>query len=325
VGKGPCPFEEGPAGWTSEELAKAVDSILNANRTKPSVQEVTPCSEYSRFTVEGILGDPLDQDRNAVFETTSLGALFRASRFREKKWSDPLSYGMALEWEDIRVHLQGKGKVIVRRARDKEEANRLFLEVADLMWPSVYCSIGGHTLADTLKSIVLDECHPPDCLPPMLEWPVRSGRMVEPGPVLDACRAAFNELGPGIEGDLRSLLHGVPEGSDAERMGLKYISLWSEREMSGYDSREHAMGVRTFFVMAERASGAMARFADSLAGSGDAAEGLAAKGRQVLSAGLEGKICPIDLAAETPEDAMALRQVWKSVRSVAGAIAQGSG
>jgi hypothetical protein len=314
--RGICPFDELSEGWDQEERSKAVVSILNANRSSPSVHEITPCSEYSRFTVEGILADPLSPEKNAVFETRSMGALFRASGLREKKWSDPLSYGMALYADDIRVHIQGKGKIIIRRAHDKEEASRLFLDMADLIHPSLYCSIGGHSLADTIREMALCGIDTPGCLPPMLEWPVGSGRTLEGDAVISSCERAFDERGPDVEEALRKVLVSDPTPSGAARASQITNETWSGMESAGYPSREGALGVRTFFIMADRGAEGILRFVKAMEERDEGKEVLLHDARVMLSEGLLGRECPLDLKEMSMEDRSALRNVWRSVTSV---------
>ena len=315
-GTGTCPFDDLSEAWDQEERGKAVVSILNANRTSPSVHEITPCSEYSRFTIEGILADPLSQENNAVFETRSLGALFRSSRFRDKKWSDPLSYGIAMEVPDIRIHLQGKGKIIVRRARDSEEASGLFLEIADLMHPSLYCSLGGHSLADTVREMALCGIDTPECLDPMMEWPIGSKRTLDIMTAVISCGNAFGGRGTTLEHELIKVLDDDPTPSGAARACLAVKDSWSELETAGYASREEALGMRAYFIMSDRATDGILRFTNALAEREGGKEDLLLNARKMLTAGLSGGPCPVDLLEMVPEDRSALRNVWRAVISL---------
>lgn len=299
-------------------MARAVETILNSDRSTPSLHEVTPCSEYSRFTVEGVLADPLSPEKNAVFEPLSLGATFRSSRFREKRWSDPLAYGMAFVEEDVRIHLQGRGKIIIRRSPDREAANRLYMEIADIMWPSLYCSIGGHTMAESVQRLAMvDGGTPPRCFASMLEWPYGSSQRIDQGKVVSECAEMNLEHGRELVERLLTVIgEAAPAPSTGARIRLWSQNTWSSLEKEGYVSREEALGTRSYFIMADRATNGVVRFLDEVQERPDRREVLLSAARSILAAGFSGDPCPRGVDDLIKEPDTPIRHIWRAVSSL---------
>jgi len=308
-GGGTCPFDDATYGWNKERMEDALEGILNSNRTRPVMQEATPCSEYTRYTIEGILPDPMDPNKNAVFDPAYLGHLFRASRYNNKKWSEPLSYGIAALEPDIRLHLQGRGKVIIRRAFDKANAHSLYSEVAELMRPSLYCTLSGHTLADMIAALSTKGGPLPYCAGPMMEWPFKdvADDMTS---AIAAYKGAKEDLGVQIlEETIRFFEGGTQDTKAGELIGFDMSHSWHEKESSGYDSVEDALGGRSFLCRAGMGLDALRRFLNEIKNADEGKRRSLEDGTSlILQAGND---CPKELMQRIKWTDPELRHLWK--------------
>ena len=263
---GTCPFERTDDEWNAVSMNEATSDLLERGRIKPSMREISPCSEYTRFTMEGVLADPLLPEKNAVFDPITLGESFKVSRFSSKKWSEPLSYGMAVDREDTRIHIQGKGKIIIRRAMDKEHAVSLYNEIADIMWPSLLDSTSGMTVSETIHSLSLHGREiDMERWSLMMAWPelkhndtadtekviesFRGQRSLDIEGIISAARIAIMDGGhevSKVDGVLGS--QGKSPGSVLDGM----MKRWNDLEREGYTTREEALGSRANFLIAQR-------------------------------------------------------------------------
>jgi hypothetical protein len=100
-------------------------------------KEISPCSEYTRFTVEGRFPGPGSR-MNVLMESDLLGMMFVNGPFASPRWSHKLGYGMAVIGIDTRVHLYSNGKYVIRRALDRDHASRCLSLLASVCRPAVY-------------------------------------------------------------------------------------------------------------------------------------------------------------------------------------------
>lgn len=142
------------------------------SRTREShrSKEVSPCSEYTRYTVEGVFKDPWS-DLSARFDVETMGILFSNSCFHEPKWSERLGYGMAVIGEDTRLHLHRNGKYIIRRAIDREQAERSYRLVTSLLRPVLIDDRSGKPLWYILRGSITDMKNAPPYLGIIIGWP----------------------------------------------------------------------------------------------------------------------------------------------------------
>jgi hypothetical protein len=117
-------------------------------------KEVSPCSEYTRFTAEGRLKDP-HSDSSVILDGDLVGYLFRMAPFSEPKWSDRLGYGMAVIGEDTRVHLHANGKYVIRRAMDRQHAQETYLALASISQPALFSSVNKSFLWEIVRDHAL--------------------------------------------------------------------------------------------------------------------------------------------------------------------------
>lgn len=140
-----------------------------AGRSESRVKEVSPCSEYTRYTVEGVLKDPRS-DLSVVLDVDAMGPIFTNSTLKDPKWSSKLGYGMAGVGEDTRIHIHRNGKFIVRRARDREHAESMYQLIVHMMKPALYDELTGRFLWDIIRERTIDNSDLED-ISPLLQWP----------------------------------------------------------------------------------------------------------------------------------------------------------
>lgn len=108
-----------------------------SRREEALARAVSPCSEYTRYTVEGRFGAPASRFA-AVLDPEALGVLFPLGPFTKARWSVKLGYGMAVIGEDTRVHLHDNGRYIVRRALDRTHVERCMDVLVSISYPALY-------------------------------------------------------------------------------------------------------------------------------------------------------------------------------------------
>lgn len=139
-------------GWIHVRSKERPDP---SKREKAISKEVSPCSEYTRYTVEGRMKDP-ESEMSVILDPRAIGPLFLSAPFNGPKWSKALGYGMAMIGEDTRVHLHLNGKYIIRRALDRDHAlssHRMLLEIAR---PALFSSSRNSYLWEDVRDMALD-------------------------------------------------------------------------------------------------------------------------------------------------------------------------
>ncbi|MGA1794043.1 MAG: hypothetical protein ACMUHM_08835, partial [Thermoplasmatota archaeon] len=126
-----------PESFTDRMFRWYEEYPRTSNRTEAQMKEVSPCSEYTRYTVEGVLKYPMS-GMSAVLDVHALGPLFLNSGMKDAKWSERLGYGMGVMREDTRVHLHGNGKFIIRRAEDREHAESAYKAIVEMVKPTLF-------------------------------------------------------------------------------------------------------------------------------------------------------------------------------------------
>ncbi len=147
---GSCPFDREGSKNRCEDLKKEIHRRFKRSRTSPVPKEITPCSEYTRFTLETVVEDPNETGKNAIFESHSMGILFNSGNYEDIKWSEKLGYGMAVVDDDVKLMVHTNGKMVIRRAFDRDYAEAHFIGLKTLILPSIYCTITGQTLWEML-------------------------------------------------------------------------------------------------------------------------------------------------------------------------------
>jgi len=142
---------------------------------QPGETTFQPCAEYGRVTVEAILTKPLGSGFE-VFDSEEMCSKLRlVDTLKNQKCSGEMGYGFA-GCDDTHLHIFKTGRVIIRRAVNREQAVELLRIVKAGLWPSVICRCGN----------VASECvgggceHCLDLFCPGLAWgPKETGKNIE--------------------------------------------------------------------------------------------------------------------------------------------------
>jgi hypothetical protein len=202
------------------------------NRLEPKVKDVTPCSEYTRYTVEGILKDPRSE-LSAVIDVEALGPIFLNSNLKDPKWSTRLGYGIAVEGEDTRIHIHRNGKYIIRRALDRQHAESTYVKIVNMIKPTLYDSNRNRYLWDLVRE-VLSGRSDLERIAPFINWPEGNGDLHKRyEKIREGAKEIENELIAPIR---KAIIEGkvVEAGSLNERIDEMTRSV-SERMMDDID------------------------------------------------------------------------------------------
>ncbi|MGA1873736.1 MAG: hypothetical protein ACMUHY_08690, partial [Thermoplasmatota archaeon] len=172
-----------------------------SDRTEAKIKEVSPCSEYTRYTVEGILKYPMS-GRSAVLDVHAMGPLFMNSCIRDARWSDRLGYGMGVIGEDTRVHLHGNGKFVIRRAADREHAERSYLTLVTLIKPMLYSIEHRRYLWDAIRESATTGGGIIEEMGPFLTWPDGTS---DPSEVLNGAKEGMRDAADELLSPVRDL------------------------------------------------------------------------------------------------------------------------
>lgn len=137
-------------------------------------KEVSPCSEYTRFTAEGRFPGP-GSSLNAVLEVDILGLMFVNGPFKDPRWSARLGYGMGVIGNDTRVHLYSNGKYVVRRALDRDHAHRCLSLLASICQPAVYSPISGKFTWEMVRDLSYGFIEPALDNMKLINWQIEDG------------------------------------------------------------------------------------------------------------------------------------------------------
>jgi len=121
-------------------------------RDKAVSREITPCSEYTRFTAEGRFKDPYS-DESVILDSDGMAILFDKGPFEKPRWSKRLGYGLAVIGGDTRVHLHANGKFVIRRALDKHHAVNILRTLSMISKPNLYSTVHEKFFWEILRDI----------------------------------------------------------------------------------------------------------------------------------------------------------------------------
>ncbi len=124
-------------------------------RDKAVSREISPCSEYTRFTAEGRFKDPYS-DESVILDSEGMAILFDKGPFEKPRWSKRLGYGMAVIGGDTRVHLHANGKFVIRRALDKDHAVNILKTLSMISKPNIYSTVHERFFWEILRDISFD-------------------------------------------------------------------------------------------------------------------------------------------------------------------------
>ncbi len=152
----------------------------DTGRSKITFQ-IHPCTEDGFVTIEAklYLGSPFGRPGEDFFDTKQMcSALRRIWFFDSLRCSEEMGYALA-QWEGKRIHVFKGGKIIIRRAKDDEDARKTLVIVGRILWGSIPCSCGRPLVQ--CASGDCDECSDKVCeshaFPPFVEIPGSSSQI----------------------------------------------------------------------------------------------------------------------------------------------------
>lgn len=176
-----------------------IEGMDTGGRIEAREKELSPCSEYTRYTVEGVLKDPYSE-LSVLLDRLVMEFLFKNSALKAPKWSEALGYGMAMTGEETRIHVYKNGKFIIRRAADRKDAERSFNRISSILWPAVFSSRSDSFNWSILRKAAWDGDKKALEEPAMLLWPQEEG---DHGKVLSKMKMHLRELDNGMGKVLR--------------------------------------------------------------------------------------------------------------------------
>ena len=253
-GSGECPFFNRKSGYNEEDIRYRIREIKSIHRGKPMMQEVSPCNESQKFTVEGILKDPVNGDISAIMDTWSLGKIVSCMPFSSMKWSGKLGYGMGTLEPNARLHLHSRGKIIVRKAETLEDAEGIFKWITSFSKPALILADKGLIFWQMLLLSYhsQNEIYP-DEISRTEGWYTDDPRSED---AYEISSKAYDDLDDQIGSKIRRRCLDIANRSIEESVEPQEVSIlgreitdhWSSLESKGYSDDWHAMGSRVFHL-----------------------------------------------------------------------------
>ncbi len=157
------------------------------DRSKITFQ-IHPCTEDGFVTIEAklYLGSPFGRPGEDFFDTKQMCSALKRLWFLDSlRCSEEMGYALA-EWEGKRIHVFKGGKIIIRRAKDDDDAKRTLSIIGRTLWATIPCSCGRPLVH--CASGACDECADKVCevhaYPPFVEMP-ESKSKIEGGDVFE--------------------------------------------------------------------------------------------------------------------------------------------
>lgn len=148
---------------------------MNENDRSKITFQIHPCTEDGFVTIEAklYLGSPFGRPGEDFFDTKQMCSALKRLWFLDSlRCSEEMGYALA-EWEGKRIHVFKGGKIIIRRAKDDEDAKKTLDIVGRTLWATIPCSCGKPLVF--CASGACDECSDKVCeihaYPPFVEVP----------------------------------------------------------------------------------------------------------------------------------------------------------
>lgn len=169
--------------------------------------QIHPCTEEGYVTIEAklYLGSPFGRPGEDFFDTKQMcSSLRRVGLFDSLRCSEEMGYALA-EWEGKRIHVFKGGKIIIRRAKDEEDAMKTLNIIGRTLWGTIPCSCGRPLIYCTSGACA--ECSKKVCpilaSPPFVDIPKPTSEMkggevfdyIEKVETKDLFLKAFEKLG----------------------------------------------------------------------------------------------------------------------------------
>jgi ArsR family metal-binding transcriptional regulator len=97
--------------------------VIGDKHSERQTIEVNPCTEDGKVTLESILKTEAGVElKEPYFDSVKLcEALKKIKNFSKVRCSSEMGYAI-VEYEDKRIHVFKEGKIIIRRAKDRDDA-----------------------------------------------------------------------------------------------------------------------------------------------------------------------------------------------------------
>ncbi|MCK4444566.1 MAG: hypothetical protein KAW09_08480 [Thermoplasmata archaeon] len=161
---------------------------MNENDRSKITFQIHPCTEDGLVTIEAklYLGSPFGRPGEDFFDTKQMCSALKRLWFLDSlRCSEEMGYALA-EWEGKRIHVFKGGKIIIRKAKDDEDAKKTLDIIGRTLWATIPCSCGKPLVY--CASGACDECSAKVCkihaYPPFVELP-ESSSQIKGGEVLD--------------------------------------------------------------------------------------------------------------------------------------------
>jgi ArsR family metal-binding transcriptional regulator len=109
----------------------------DAKPDEKQVMEVTPCTEDGYVTLEYALrtSDGIDR-RETYFDPAKMCEILKKIKdFSKVRCSKEIGYAI-IEYGDKRIHIWKQGKIIIRHAKDRDDATRTLQMVNKILSPA---------------------------------------------------------------------------------------------------------------------------------------------------------------------------------------------
>jgi hypothetical protein len=161
---------------------------MNDNDRSKITFQIHPCTEDGLVTIEAklYLGSPFGRPGEDFFDTKQMCRALKRLWFLDSlRCSEEMGYALA-EWEGKRIHVFKGGKIIIRRAKDDDDAKRTLDIIGRTLWATIPCSCGKPLVY--CASGACEECSEKVCeihaYPPFVEVP-ESTSQIEGGDVFE--------------------------------------------------------------------------------------------------------------------------------------------
>lgn len=219
-------------------------------RDKAVSREISPCSEYTRFTAEGRFKDPYTEE-SVILDSEGMAILFDKGPFEKPRWSKRLGYGMAVVGGDTRVHLHANGKFVIRRALDKDHAVNILKTLSMVSKPNLYSTVHERFLWEVLRDISFGTVD--EGLEEIFRWEEEK----EPDRIMKDAVRTFKEIDEVLGGNIDDPGYQI----ELDRLAYKELPLVRELEselkkvLEGNKSKPgRILGISSYLILASLVS-----------------------------------------------------------------------
>lgn len=105
--------------------------------------------------------DPFTRD-SVILDSEGMSIIFTKAPLTRPRWSQRLGYGMGVVGEDTRVHLHANGKYVIRRALDRDHAEKVLELLEMISIPNIYSTHHDGFLWELVRDMAFDRSNMDD-------------------------------------------------------------------------------------------------------------------------------------------------------------------